>query len=332
MKTVIAYLRERGSVLWAWGLCAAVFALVTMLYGLPAEGALYAAALSALGVAALLGAQWPAWRRRRDALRRAAADPGRDHIPLPEPAAGPHGLEGAYQQALEAQLGQCAALRRAERQTRDGLLDYFAVWAHQVKTPLAAMRLLLQSGAGPDLLEPELFRTEVYVDCAMGYLRLGADSRDLALAPTALDPVARGCVRRWARMFILGRLRLDYTGDAGACPVTDPKWVEFVLDQLLSNAVKYTPPGGTVTVTVTAGALTVADTGPGIDDADGPRIFEKGYTGANGRQKGAASSGLGLYLCALAAKRMGCELKAENRPEGGCAFTLAFPRAGALYE
>lgn len=332
MKTVIAYLREHGTVLWAWGLCAAVFALVTAVYGLPAEGVWYAAALSALGVAALLGAGWPGWRRRVEALRRAAADPDRDHIPLPEPAAGPHGLEGACRRALNAQTEQCAALRRARRQTQDDLLDYFAVWAHQVKTPLAAMRLLLQTGADPAQLEPELFRTEGYVDAAMGYLRLGADSRDLVLAPTALDRVARGCVRRWARMFILGRLRLDYAGDADACPVTDPKWVEFILDQLLSNAVKYTPPGGTVTVRAAAGALTVADTGPGIDEADLPRIFEKGYTGANGRQKGAVSSGLGLYLCALAARRMGCELRAENRPQGGCAFTLTFPAAGSLYE
>ncbi len=332
MKTVIAYLRERGSVLGAWGLCAAAFALVTAVYGLPAEGVLYAAALSALGVAALLGAGWPGWRRRVEALRRAAADPDRDHIPLPEPAAGPHGLEGACRRALDAQTEQCAALRRARRQTQDDLLDYFAVWAHQVKTPLAAMRLLLQSGADPAQLEPELFRTEGYVDAAMGYLRLGADSRDLALAPTALDRVVRGCVRRWARMFILGRLRLDYAGDADARPVTDPKWVEFILDQLLSNAVKYTPPGGAVTLRATADALTVADTGPGIDEADLPRIFEKGYTGANGRQKGAASSGLGLYLCALAAKRMGCELGAENRPQGGCVLTLRFPAAGTLYE
>ena len=332
MKAAAAYLRERRHILFTWALCAAVSALVTLLYGLPAEGALYGAVLSALGAAALLGAGWPGWRRRLNAVEQAIADPARDHIALPAPAAGPHSLEGAYQQALAAQLGQCADLRRAQRQMRDDLLDYFAVWAHQVKTPLAAMRLLLQSGADPAELEPELFCMEGCVDAAMGYLRLGADSRDLVLAPTALDRVVRGGVRRWARMFILGRLRLDYAGDAAARPVTDPKWVEFILDQLLSNAVKYTPPGGTVTLRATARDLTVADTGPGIDEADLPRIFEKGYTGANGRQKGAASSGLGLYLCALAAKRMGCDLNAGNRPEGGCILTLTFPEPGRLYE
>ena len=333
MKIFAAYLRERRQLLITWALSTAVFALVVLLYGLPAEGALYGAFLSALVAAGVLGAGSPDRRRRLNAAEQAAADPARDHISLPAPAAGPHSLEGAYRRAILAQTDRCAALRRDRRELQDDLLDYFATWAHQVKTPLAAMRLLLQSGAVPAELEPELFRTEGYVDAAMGYLRLGAESRDLVLAPTALDPLVRGCLRRYARMFILGRLRLDYAGAAAdARPVTDGKWTAFILEQLLSNAVKYTPPGGTVTVTADSKALTVADTGPGIDTADLPRIFEKGYTGANGRQKQAESSGLGLYLCARAAGRMGCTLKAENRPEGGCVFTLTFPEEGALYE
>ena len=266
-----------------------------------------------------------------DYLARQAADPGRDHISLPNAPAG--GLEDAYRQALEVQTARAAGLRRAGRAQRDDLLDYFAAWAHQVKTPLAAMRLLVQNRADPAELEPELFRTEGYVEAAMGYLRLGADSRDLALRPTALDPVVRRSLRRYARMFILGRLRLSYDGaPAAARPVTDEKWVGFILEQLLSNAVKYTPPGGTVTVQADEHALQVSDTGPGVLPSDLPRLFEKGYTGANGRAAGAVSTGMGLYLCARAAARMGCTLDAANRPGGGCTFTLHFPGPQDLYE
>lgn len=331
MKTVLAYLYERRQVPLTWGLCTAVFALVTLLYGLPAEGAAYGAALALAGCCLLLGAGWPGWHRRVQAARQAAADPDRDHIPLPGSPAG--GLEAAYQQALDAQVARAAALGRDRRALRDDLLDYFAVWAHQVKTPLAAMRLLVQNRADPAALEPELFRTEEYVDAAMGYLRLGADSRDLALAPTALDPVVRRSLRRYARMFILRRLRLVYAGaPEKARPVTDPKWVGFILEQLLSNAVKYTPPGGTVTVQADGQALQVSDTGPGVSPSDLPRLFEKGYTGANGRAAGAVSSGLGLYLCARAAERMGCTLQARSTPGQGCTFVLTFPPAGAFYE
>ena len=195
------------------------------------------------------------------------------------------------------------------------------------------MRLLVQNRADPAALEPELFRTEEYVDAAMGYLRLGADSRDLALAPTALDPVVRRSLRRYARMFILRRLRLVYAGaPEKARPVTDPKWVGFILEQLLSNAVKYTPPGGTVTVQADGQALWVSDTGPGVSPSELPRLFEKGYTGANGRAAGAVSSGLGLYLCARAAERMGCTLQARSTPGQGCTFVLTFPPAGAFSE
>lgn len=331
MKTLLAYLTERRQVLLSWGLCAAVFALVTALYGLPAEGVAYGAALSLAGCAGVLGAGWPGWHRRVRAARQAAADPDRDHISLPNAPAG--GLEDAYRQALEVQTARAAGLRRAGRAQRDDLLDYFAAWAHQVKTPLAAMRLLMQNRADPAELEPELFRTEGYVEAAMGYLRLGADSRDLALRPTALDPVVRRSLRRYARMFILGRLRLSYDGaPAAARPVTDEKWVGFILEQLLSNAVKYTPPGGTVTVQADEHALRVSDTGPGVLPSDLPRLFEKGYTGANGRAAGALSTGMGLYLCARAAARMGCTLDAANRPGGGCTFTLHFPGRQDLYE
>lgn len=331
MKTALAYLTERRQVLLTWALCTAVFSFVTMLYGLPAEGAAYGAALCLAGCAGLLGLGWPEWHRRVQAVGQAAADPDRDHIPLP--AARAHGLEDAYRRALTSQTDRAAALRREQRAMRDDLLDYFAAWAHQVKTPLAAMRLLVQSRADPAELEPELFRTEEYVDAAMGYLRLGADSKDLALAPAALDPVVRRSLRRYARMFILRRLRLVYDGAAAdARPVTDPKWVGFILEQLLSNAVKYTPPGGTVTVQADGHTLRVSDTGPGVSPEDLPRIFEKGYTGANGRTAGTASTGLGLYLCARAAARMGCTLKAESPPGQGCTVVLTFPDARTLYE
>ena len=331
MKTVWAYVYERRQVPLAWGLCTAVFGFVTWLYGLPAEGAAYGAALALAGCGLLLGAGWPGWHRRVQAVRQAAADPDRDHIPLPGALSG--GLEDAYRQALEAQIARAAALDRDRRALRDDLLDYFAVWAHQVKTPLAALRLLVQNRADPAELEPELFRIGEYVDAAMGYLRLGAGSKDLALSPTALDPVVRRSLRRYARMFILGRLRLVYTGaPEEARPVTDPKWVGFILEQLLSNAVKYTPPGGTVTVQADGHTLQVSDTGPGVSPDDLPRLFEKGYTGANGRAAGAVSSGLGLYLCARAAERMGCTLKARSTPGQGCTFVLTFPGPRAFYE
>ena len=332
MKRFLAYLHTQRRALLVWALTAAIFGAVIALYDLPLEPFGYAAALSAAILAAVLAAGWPAWARRcRELEQLAETPPGRDPA-LPEPEGGEAGLEAAYQQVLRGQAGQMVDRAVEARARRDDMLDYFTMWAHQVKTPLAAMRLLLQSGGEIPRadLERELFQTGRYVDMVLGYLRLGSETNDLVLAKTPLDPVVRQSLRRFARMFILKKLTLVYNG-TDAAPVTDAKWVGFILEQLLSNAVKYTPAGGTVTVLADGRMLTVADTGAGIRPEDLPRIFEKGYPGCTGHAE-PTSSGLGLYLCARAAKKLGCTIFAQSEPGHGAEVTLTFPPAGILYE
>lgn len=331
MSRFFAYLYTQRRVFFLWAVTAALLIMITYLYRLPLEPFGYAAVLSGAAGLLLLGTGYPAYARRCRDAELAAEDPGASPDLAP-PEGGPAGLEGAYQQSLQALSAACDEAHRTARDQRDDMLDYFTMWAHQVKTSLAAMRLLLQ---GEDLpprseLEGELFQTERYVGMVLGYLRLGSDSNDLVLSPTALDPVIRAGARRFARMFILKKLSFRYEGTS-ARPVTDGKWVGFILEQLLSNAVKYTPSGGCVTVTADDRRLAVSDTGVGIRPEDLPRIFEKGYTGCNGRAE-ASSSGLGLYLCAQAAKKLGCTIHAASTPEEGTRVELLFPPEPPLYE
>ena len=114
-------------------------------------------------------------------------------------------------------------------------------------------------------------------------------------------------------------------------PATDAKWVSIILEPLPSNPVRYQPTGRTVTVLADGRILTVADTGAGIRPEDLPRIFEKGYTGCTGHAE-PTSSGLGLYLCARAAKKLGCTTFAQSEPGHGAEVTLTFPPDGILYE
>ena len=231
MKRFLAYLHTQRRALLVWALTAAIFGAVIALYDLPLEPFGYAAALSAAILAAVLAAGWPAWARHcRELEQLAETPPGRDPA-LPEPEGGEAGLEAAYQQVLRGQAGQMADRAVEARARRDDMLDYFTMWAHQVKTPLAAMRLLLQSGGEIPRadLERELFQTGRYVDMVLGYLRLGSETNDLVLAKTPLDPVVRQSLRRFARMFILKKLTLVYNG-TDAAPVTDAKWVGFILN------------------------------------------------------------------------------------------------------
>lgn len=328
MRRFLSYIYTQRRALLGWVLTVVVCGTALALYDLPLEPAGYAAVLSGVVLAAVLAAGWPAWARHcRAAEALTGMLPGRQPD-LPEPEGGPAGQEAAYQAAIVSLTGRLSDRAAEARAERDDLLDYFTMWAHQAKTPLAAMRLLLQSEGelSKAELEQELFQTERYVGMAMDYLRLGSETSDLVLAPVPLDPVIRQSLRRFARMFILKKLTLQYAGTRLA-PVTDSRWVGFLLEQLLSNAVKYTPAGGTVTVEVRDRTLSVSDTGVGIRPEDLPLIFAKGYTGCTGHAE-PTSSGLGLYLCARAAKKLGCTLTARSEPGRGTEMLLTFPRQG----
>ena len=201
-----------------------------------------------------------------------------------------------------------------------------ATWVHQIKTPIAVMRLKLADDTPEHhALAVELQRIEQYVDMVLQYIRLGSGSTDLVIREFPLDDLIRESVRKLAPQFVEKRLRLEFS-PTEATVVTDQKWFVCILDQLLSNAVKYTP-AGTVTIAFQDSILTVSDTGIGIAPEDLPRIFEKGYTGMNGRL-GQKSSGLGLYLAKKAADLLSIPLCAESAVGSGSAFRLDLRQRG----
>ena len=307
----------------ALGLFAAIFAVIFYLYGLSVEPVLYAAGLCALAGAGMLAAGYrrhlTAERERRAALESL---PYRTQ-PLPE-AHTP--AEADFRAMAERMTGAYRTQLTAGQRARQANLDWFTAWVHQIKTPIAVMHMTLQAEDTPEhrALEGELFRVRQYADMALNYLRLDEGGSDLAIGPCELDGVIRQAVRKYAPLFVMKRLRLTYEGTDERA-VTDEKWLAFILEQLLDNAVKYTPAGG-VTVAVEPGPVVrVSDTGIGIAPSDLPRIFEKGFTGYNGRADKTAT-GLGLYLCRRAAEKLRHRLWAESEPGKGSAFFLDLHR------
>lgn len=197
------------------------------------------------------------------------------------------------------------------------LMDYFTLWMHQIKTPIFAMRLLLQNGEGrdADALAMELFQIEQYTDMALQYLRLGSTVNDFVLQPCDLDDMVRQALRKYAKIFIGRKLTLHFQ-ETHLKVLTDEKWMVFVIGQILSNALKYTSRGGISIYAGSDGALVIEDTGIGIAAEDLPRIFEKGYTGFNGRTDKKAT-GLGLYLCRKICDKLGHGITAESEPGRG---------------
>ena len=194
------------------------------------------------------------------------------------------------------------------------------------------MRLLLQQdGQENSELGQELFRIEQYVEMALGYVRLDSESTDLLLRRYPLDEVIRPAVRKFAPQFIHKRLTLRYEPGTQTA-LTDEKWLGFVIEQVLSNAVKYTPAGGTVTISCTdAPAIVISDTGIGVEPEDLPRVFEQGFTGYNGRADKKAT-GLGLYLCRRVCRRLGHTITMRSRVGEGTEITISLARTERTHE
>lgn len=328
MKLLIAYLRRQRHWLALYILIAGIFAVVFYLHDVPPMALSYALLLCGVALALALGGGFFLWRRRHlalaDKLRAEALTAER----LPEAL---DLVEEDYQTLYrEALRSKTLALDRRDQQEKD-LTEYYTLWVHQIKTPISAMRLLLQ---GEDTalsreLEAQLFRISQYVEMALAYLRMGSDSRDYVLRPCLLEPVVKQSVKKFAPLFIRSRIKLEL-GDLSATVVTDEKWLAFCLEQLLANAIQYAP-RGTVTVECRDGRLVVRDTGIGIAPEDLPRVFEKGYTGLNGRREKQAT-GIGLYLCRRILTTLGHTISIASEIGRGTEVTISFPQPSEVWE
>ena len=226
-------------------------------------------------------------------------------------------IEEDYQSII-AKLKDEAEMRASSAsQDYNNMIEYYTVWAHQIKTPIAAMRLNLQSEDSESArkLMGDLNRIESYVEMVLTFLRLDSDSTDYVIKEHDLDEIIKSSVRKFSREFILKKLTLNYEPVKYKC-ITDEKWLEFIIEQVISNAVKYTSEGGVRIYMDEPGLLVIEDTGIGISAEDLPRIFENGYTGFNGREDKRAS-GIGLYLCKRIADNLGHKITAESTPGVG---------------
>ena len=302
MRLFLQYLRGKAGKIVAFFLFAVIFIVSFALYHLPLAAVWYPSALCViLGLAVLL-LDFRRVKARHETLRLIL----RQLPTLPDLLPAAHSVpEEDYRALVQALCAQQQALETRMNAQYQDMLDYYTLWAHQIKTPIAAMRLLLQDADTDEqraLLE-QLQSVEQYVEMVLGYLRLESPSSDYVIRNYLLDEIVRQAVRKYASQFIRRKLRLEYT-PLNVSVITDEKWLLFVIEQVLSNALKYTR-SGSVSITLEAPkTLCIRDTGIGIAPEDLPRVFEKGYTGSNGRTDKRAT-GIGLYLCRRILAKLG---------------------------
>ena len=294
------YLKSRINVIILMIIVEGVFASSYFLFDMPAVTVLYPLILStsALIVAGVIDFVFTFSKHRKLTQNEipASSDP----------------IEKDYQEIIRKLKEEEAYSRQKTTSDYNNMVEYYTVWAHQIKTPIASMRLQIQSEDTESArkLMGDLNRIEAYVEMVLTFLRLDSDSTDYLIKEYDLDEIIRPAIRKFSREFILKKLKLEYE-PIEFKTITDSKWLSFIIEQVISNAVKYTSEGCVRIYMSEPGILCIEDTGVGISEEDLPRIFENGYTGFNGREDKRAS-GIGLYLCKRISDNLGHKIYAES--------------------
>lgn len=330
---------------YIWILMIVTMSCIHLLYmyliGARKQDVVYAAVLDAILLLITVLVGFFRYSSKVKALSNALKRPVEEQAQLPEAT---DDVEILYHRLLENQSiarsesESSAAIRQSQ------MRDYYSMWVHQIKTPISAMKLLLEVereelgqlicddeqsqyllSDNMDSFEDELFRIEEYVSMALQYQRVSSTENDFVLEKVSVDGVIRDTIKKYAKIMIRRHIGINYSG-TGQEVYTDGKWLAFMLEQILSNAIKYTPQG-VVTIETAEEKdrffITIKDTGIGIKAEDLPRVFEKGYTGYNGHADKKAT-GIGLYLCRQMADKLGHTIRMESEIGKGTKVWIGF--------
>lgn len=330
---------------YIWILMIVTMSCIHLLYmyliGARKQDLVYAAVLDAILLLITVLVGFFRYSSKVKALSNALKLPVEEQAQLPEAT---DDVEILYHRLLENQSiarsesESSAAIRQSQ------MRDYYSMWVHQIKTPISAMKLLLEAereelgllicddeqsqyllSDNMDSFEDELFRIEEYVSMALQYQRVSSTENDFVLEKVSVDGVIRDTIKKYAKIMIRRHIGINYSG-TGQEVYTDGKWLAFMLEQILSNAIKYTPQGFVTIETAEEKDrffITIKDTGIGIKAEDLPRVFEKGYTGYNGHADKKAT-GIGLYLCRQMADKLGHTIRMESEIGKGTKVWIGF--------
>lgn len=230
-----------------------------------------------------------------------------------------------YQKIIERLHNEVEKLKIDDNKKMEDLADYYSMWIHQIKTPIAAINFLLDNEEiDVKVFRQELFKIERYVEMVLTYIRLGSETSDYVITSIDLDEVVRENIKKYATLFINKKIKLNYVSHE-TCVVSDKKWLGFAFEQLLSNAIKYTKSGGEISINISESKLIIEDNGIGIYEEDLPRIFEQSFTGLNGRYE-KKSSGLGLYLCKKTLDKLQHKIEITSKVNKGTKVIISFPK------
>ena len=326
MEILKSYLKKNTKIYVLFVVFIAIFFFMFYLYNLPLEVLIYTGSLCFL--AGLIGntMDFINYRKSYKKLKFLEENIINDREDLPK------SLDiriDYYHKIIEKLYEELEKLTQENRQKNTDMVDYYSMWVHQIKTPIAAMNFLLDNEeVDQKILQQELFKIERYVEMVLTYIRLDSTSSDYVITKINLDEVVKDSVKKYATIFINKKIKLNYVSHE-TIVISDKKWLSFAFEQILGNSVKYTSTSGEITIETCENKLIIEDNGMGIKEEDLPRIFEKGFTGFNGRYE-KKSSGLGLYLCKKTLDKLGHHIEISSKVGEGTRIEITFPKEDTL--
>ena len=326
MEILKSYLKKNIKIYILFVVFIAIFFIMFYLYNLPLEALIYTGSFCVL---VSLIASFLDFVNYRESYKKLKL---LEKNILNELDALPKSLDiriDYYHKIIEKLYEDLEKLTQENRKKNTDMVDYYSMWVHQIKTPIAAMNFLLDNEeVDQKNLQQELFKIERYVEMVLTYIRLDSTSSDYVITKINLDEVVKDSVKKYATIFINKKIKLNYVSHE-TMVISDKKWLSFAFEQILGNSVKYTSAGGEITIETCENKLIIEDNGMGIKEEDLPRIFEKGFTGFNGRYE-KKSSGLGLYLCKKTLDKLGHHIEISSKVGEGTRVEITFPKEDTL--
>ena len=326
MEILKSYLKKNIKVYILFVVFITIFFIMFYLYNLPLEALIYTGSFCFLAALVASFSDFVNYRESYKKLKFLEKNILNDLEDLPK------SLDiriDYYHKIIEKLYEELEKLTQKNRQKNTDMDDYYSMWVHQIKTPIAAMNFLLDNEE-VDLknLQQELFKIERYVEMVLTYIRLDSISSDYVITKINLDEVVKDSVKKYATIFINKKIKLNYVSHE-TMVISDKKWLSFAFEQILGNSVKYSRADGEITIKTYENRLVIEDKGIGIKEEDLPRIFEKGFTGFNGRYE-KKSSGLGLYLCKKTLDKLGHHIEISSKVGEGTRIEITFPKEDTL--
>lgn len=322
----ISYLKERFKVIIAFVTFIVIFFIVYSLYHISFEPILYSSIL--VVTLAMIFSIYDFYKYYTNSIKIKSILRDIQYVEdsLPESKCL---LEQYYQEIIKNLYERNKKMESISDNNNSEMIEYYTMWVHQIKTPIAALHMILQSmelGKEKRAISQELFKIEQYVEMALHFVRMGTMSSDLRLESYSIKFIVNDVIKKYSTIFINKKIKLNLE-DIDIEVITDEKWISFVLEQVISNALKYTKKG-TISIYMddkSKETLVIEDTGIGIAKEDIPRVFERGFTGYNGRMD-KKSTGIGLYLCKKILDNLSHKITIDSEIGKGTTVAIDFSR------